>query len=475
MGLVHWELPANVEHPWKEYLFLDNSNSLTDNLTYAFVPLVHTVSFNSAYPEGGNDGAAWQGRGINSWGMAGIQADYGPINITLAPSYWYAQNVAFETMPSSDVFNNEFAYFTSNIDLPQRFGDASTGNVTAGESEVRFTWRTFTIGFSNQSLWLGPTETNPVLLSNNAPGFPRFDIGLRPTTTPVGTFEALAWWGVLYDSDYFDRESDADSRLFSGISLSYAPDLVPGLTFGVHRIVLQGLAGGDPADYFKAFNPFMTPELGRDATDQRASITADWTFPSVGFNVYVEWGRNDYSPRWSYIVRAPEHSQAFTYGLRQIVHQDARNIWLLSGEISQFIHSRDYDIDLGKSQNGFYTHGTVTQGHTNQGQLLGARIGPGADAQSLSLDYFYRRGRAGLFAERVSRNKDYIYGDPTSGPGDIRRMNVQMRYGAEFDHWIIRGLLLSGELSYAKNWNWNYETDNSKYNFYSRLGVSFRY
>lgn len=474
-GTSRWRVPNGQRHPWEQNLTSSRTLVQSGETSISLQPVEVHSSFNSGYPDGGNDGPAWQGRGFNLRGQLGADLSIGPARLTMAPTVWFAENRGFPLLPSASSFHNEYAYFTNNIDLPQRFGDDPITNVALGESEIRYSHRWFTAALSNQSLWMGPTEHNPVLVGNNAGGFPRIEIGARPTSTVVGDIEAYAWWGNLRQSDYFDVAGIADERLFSGISLSYEPPFVPGFTLGVHRVVLVAIEDLDAEDYLEVFNPFMTPELGRDSKDQRASITLDWLFQDLGFNVYAEWGKNDYSARWSHIIRAPEHSQAFTYGIRQILYSDARQLWILNGEISQFIHSRDYDIDLGKSQSGFYTHGTVKQGHTHNGQLLAAEVGPGADSQTLTVDYYSPLGRIGGFIERTSRNKDYIYGDSSSGPGDIERMNVEMRYGISSDVWLPHSVLISSGFSVARNWNRNYESGNRTYNLRGTVGVVYGY
>lgn len=474
-GASRWQAPSGQRHPWAEHLTSSRTLVQSDSTSISLQPIEVYASLNSGYPDGGNDGPAWQGRGSNLRGQFGADLSIGPARLTVAPTVWFAENRDFPLMPSASSFNNEYAYFTNNIDLPQRFGDDPIADIALGESEIRYSHRWFTTALSNQSIWLGPTEHNPVLVGNNAGGFPRIEIGARPNSTLVGDVEAYAWWGNLAQSEYFDVAGVADERLFSGVSLSYRPSIVPGFTLGIHRVVLVASEDLDAGDYLEAFNPLMTPELGQDSKDQRASITLDWLFHDIGFNVYAEWGKNDYSARWSHIVRAPEHSQAFTYGIRQVVYSDVSQLWIVNGEISQFVHSRDYDIDLGKSQSGFYTHGTVKQGHTHNGQLLGPEVGPGADSQILTVDYYNPLGRIGGFIKRTNRNKDYIYGDSSSGPGDIERMNVEMRYGISVDLWLPDSVLISSGFSIARNWNRNYESGYRPHNARGTLGIVYGY
>jgi hypothetical protein len=85
-------------------------------------------------------------------------------------------------MPSN--YDSSYGYFWGyahnvGIDAPQRFGDRPFFVYDWGDSEIRYTWKTLTIGFGTQAVWLGPAYLNPILHSNNAPSYPKFHIGLR--------------------------------------------------------------------------------------------------------------------------------------------------------------------------------------------------------------------------------------------------------------------------------------------------------
>lgn len=468
-----WSVEDTGELPFGEYLPTVAPLVSAESVTLYALPTVVWTSANSAYPSGANDGAAWQGRGINTAVTSGVRFESPYLSATLAPQLWSAQNTGFELLPS--VVESEYGYFTRGIDLYQRPGDDFAGAVTWGESEIRVGIQRISIGFGTTSVWLGPAQKNPILLSTNAQGFPKFDILMRPAETRIGTFEVLAFWGQIRESDYFDEESGNDRRLISTLSLSYRPRFIAGLTLGFHRIVLTEWSGSSYEDALLMFVPDMSRSFGADERDQRGSITVDWRFPAVGFNVYAEWAKNDYSSQWRNIVRAPEHSQAFTIGGRQQIRGPFPGYFMVSGEITQLILSRDYYIDLGASTSGFYTHSVISQGHTNLGQVLGAGIGTGAAAQSIDVEYVYRRGSAALFIERTARNQDYLYGASDADEGDIINANVEMRYGARSVFLVSRNVALDAEFSIADNINRNYDAENDVINVYGRVGATMTF
>lgn len=429
------------------------------------------MSYNHYDPNEGNDGSAWQGKGFNIWGYGGAVIDWKGLSTTIVPQFWFAQNLSFPLMTADSSHDSEYAYFTGNIDLPQRIGDDPLYTLGWGESELRYSWNQWTIGFGTQSLWIGPARINPVLFSNNAAGFPKLDIGLLPYYTRIGNIEFRMWWGQLQESDYFDDDNTNDKNFVNGFHLAFAPELIPGFTIGIHRIIIADWNSVDYMSPFTIINPVMDRTFGSDASDQRASITFNWLFPEVGFEVYGEWGKNDYSASWENILLAPEHSQAYTIGGRQAFSpfsNDSR-FFVLEGEISNFIHSRDYEIGIGIDQTGFYTHHIIKQGYTNDGQLIGPQVGPGADVQTLKLNYYWSKGEFAGFFQRIHVNKDYIYGDSDRLPGDILKAYIKFKAGFEW-YYVFDSVTLGGKIYYLRNINYNWIEHNDIDSFY--LGFS---
>lgn len=459
-----WDIPEETVHPWDDHLKDTEPVASIGPTSLEILPLSTSAGYNSTYPHGGNDEAAWQGKGFNSFGTGGVRFNAPYVSVTLAPQVWFAQNQDFKVVTPTSEADDDYGSFTPGLDDYQRPGGSSAGDVTWGQSEVRAEWRNLTAGFGTQNLWIGPTQHNPILLSNNAPGFPKLDIGLRKTETRIGDFEALVFFGRLEESDYFDDDDSNDYRFVGASSVSYAPSFIPGFTVGLHRFVLSDWDSNITDDALELARFGMDRGLGDDERDQRLSFTLDWRFPQVGFNVYGEWAKNDFSDRWRYIVRAPEHSQAFTIGGRQTIDGPGRGLFVVTGEISQLIRSRDYYIDLGVGRSGFYSHGKLPQGHTNLGQILGAPIGSGAAGQRLDVDYIGTLGSVGLFVQRTARNQDYLYAD--GDLGDIERANVEMRYGSRGVFLHEERLTLSGEFSIARNINRNYVEGNDEVNLY---------
>ncbi|NLK61062.1 MAG: capsule assembly Wzi family protein, partial [Treponema sp.] len=142
------------------------------------------ASYNSNAPLGQNDGLLWQGRGANMSLSAGVRFEGYGFEAILKPVIACSQNAAFDLASPAAAYANQ--PFTDKagvwgypgvtyIDAPQRFGDDAVYDWSWGDSEIRYSWKTLTVGFGTQSIWLGPARINPLIHSNNAPPYPKFD------------------------------------------------------------------------------------------------------------------------------------------------------------------------------------------------------------------------------------------------------------------------------------------------------------
>ncbi|MCX7786466.1 MAG: hypothetical protein N2442_02070, partial [Spirochaetes bacterium] len=173
-------------HIWSKYLDL----SKRDSSLIQTLPLETYASYNSSYSRGFNDGALWQGKGYNLSILGGVLMKKGGFSFALAPIFWYAQNLPFSMVPVDPSHSSPYGSFIPNIDEPQRFGASPVYHIDWGESEIRYTLNNLTVGIGTQSVWIGPAFKNALILSNNAGGFPKIDVGLYPYETSIGSFEA---------------------------------------------------------------------------------------------------------------------------------------------------------------------------------------------------------------------------------------------------------------------------------------------
>jgi hypothetical protein len=118
-----------------------------------------------------------------------------------------------------------------------------------------------------------------------------------------------------------------------------------------------------------------------------------------GFEVYAEWARDDHSWDLRDFLTEPDNSQAWSGGFQKVVA--TKSHWVrINGELTHLQETRAHRS--GRPTPVWYVHDG--HGHTNNGQLLGAWIGPGSDAQYLGVDVFKKSGLMGFYVERVRRD-----------------------------------------------------------------------
>jgi len=409
-------LSADSAHPWSRRYPFEDPKPASPGLRLRNPPYVGlTAVYNSDHPWGTNDGALWAGRGASAALVAGTRLTWGPLSATLMVQENYAQNRDFPLWPPNAPGYSPYAYPWNprNIDWPQRFGDRSFWAFDWAQSDLRLNLGHFTAGLSNENLWWGPAVRNPILMSNTAPGFPHLDLGVgRPVNVGVGTLETRLVWGRLRESDYFDTVSANDHRLFTGFTLGLRPRWIPGLTLGLSRVLYTTWDSLRIQDFVDVFQPFFKDQIatptdpeGSDDRDQLLSLVARWVLPASGFETYVEWARNDHARNLRDFILEPDHSQAYTLGFAQLLGSRAAPL-RLRGEWTHLGRSPTFQV---RAEPTYYVHHIVRQGYTQKGQLLGAGIGPGSDAQYLGLDRYHAGGRWGFYLQRVRWNDDAYY------------------------------------------------------------------
>ncbi len=374
-------------------------------------------SFNTAAPYGQNDGALWQGRGLNSSLTGGARLEGWGFELTVKPQIVFSQNMAFDLMPSA--YDSTYGYiwgYAPNIgvDSPQRFGNAPFFDFSWGDSEIRYSWKTFTVGFGTQSPWTGPGHKNSLIHSNNASPYPKLDIGARRTPVTImgwyaGDVEARLWAGYLSESKYFDTDKTNNHNLISGLSVAYAPGFLPGLTLGANRTFLAK---------WNTDNFIYIPELFlvslsnskqvQKQEDQRASFGFSYLLPQAGSEFYGEIGIDDYVAGKNGYIRYPFHTMVYSGGLRKsfAILGEKHIRGEMSLEWTTLELSQDFQFQWPST---FYGHHQITQGYTNEGQWLGPGIGTGGNSQYLGFKVFYPSGDTNVFLYRINPDNDFLY------------------------------------------------------------------
>jgi hypothetical protein len=455
-----WSIDEGAVHPWQNLNLGTPRYFLDGRLKLRFYGPELFTSFNTAAPYGQNDGALWQGKGFNTSLTGGIRLEAYGVEATFKPQLSFSQNLDFDYIQPNLAYTNytnkaaSYGYYgIPSVDAPQRFGDEPFFTWDWRDSEIRYSWRTLTIGFGTQPIWLGPAQLNPIIHSNNAASYPKLDLGIRrqAITIPkvnwyIGDIETRIWWGYLSESDFFDKNSSNDHNLISGFSIAYGVPFLPGFSIGFNRTMLTKWEKKNYQSFFSILIPKMDYSFGRDEQDQRASLVFDYILPSVGLELYFEWARNDYSPNWDFIIRYPFHTEAYTFGIRKnFIFTDKYQGELLL-EVTNLESSRDYEMLWPTT---FYSHHIILQGYTNKGQWFGAGIGTGGNSQYLGFKLYYPKGYGQFFIQRRNPDLDYTW-FVDKGEKNIR---ATLDFGLAMQYSIIDNLAANVTLVVSDDYN----------------------
>jgi hypothetical protein len=495
-----WNMEMDAAHPWQ-----DNNLGVFHPLFGDFRMRVYGpelfLSFNTAAPYGQNDGLLWQGRGFNSLFKGGVRFEGYGVELTLLPHFAFSQNMEFDIIKPNYSGENytdkagKYGYYgVSSVDAPQRFGDKPFYDWDFGDSEIRYTWKTLTIGFGTQSIWMGPTKLNPIIHSNNAGSYPKLDIGLRrqSVTIPwlnwyIGDIEFRSFWGYLSESDYFDNDNSNDHLLITGLSFAYSfPSFLKGLTIGFNRIMLSKWDAMNFGAIFTLLSPFVDYRsgFGEDEDDQRVSFFIDYLLPLSGINIYFEWARNDFPPNLSFVIQYPFHSAAYTFGIKKTFLFNNNFLGEILLEITDLECSQDYDRVI-PWYSTFYSHLIIVQGHTNRGQWLGAGIGTGGNSQYFGIKLYFPKGYGNLFIQRRNPDLDYTWYIDSKKHSNIqdaeRNMRAFLDFGISGLYFIIPNLsafcsfVFRNEYNPLNQSNILLEYSEHRYNFYFALSLKYTF
>lgn len=416
-------------------MFLRSTSSLTNPARSGLLPRPFsivlpqaTLVMNSDLPFGQNDGAMWGGKGYNWRVLGGLTASLGPLRIVAVPELVYSTNYAISIDPldlrfarplpgSRSRFASPFNYVPYSADYPYRMGDSAFAKLYPGQSSATVAFGNFEAGASTENEWWGPAIRNPVLFSDNAPGFPHAFIRTgKPITTGIGVFESRWLVGGLHESDYFDDDITNNVRSISAFSLVWKHRPQSGLTLGVGRSVYSAVDGyssvaGHAFDFLKntgrpnAVSP--TDSTFTAGSDQIFSLFAHYIIPRYGLESYIEWARAEFPKSLRDFLLYPNHSRGFSAGLQYAyTFSDRNSRFRFQGEFTNLEQSGTWRF---RPQGSFYASRAAIQGYTNEGQMLGAGTGPGSSGEWLAADYMRKELEFGVNFGRTRPNTDAFF------------------------------------------------------------------
>ncbi|WP_295794839.1 capsule assembly Wzi family protein [Mucilaginibacter sp.] len=471
--------------------------------SFQILPFSWQQQFNSDHPYGWNDGAMIPAKGYQTMVSGGIFVKYGPLSIQFRPEFVYAANPPFNGFASGRSDQDLLAYyhFYNNIDNPERFGTKAYSKAFLGQSSIRLTFDPVSIGLSNENLWWGPGIRNSLILGNNAPGFKHFTINtVRPINTPIGSFEFQVIAAHLDATNFppllttatstgtnLVRAKNNDWRYYTGVNINYHIKWVEGLTLGLTRTFD---AYHKDINTLSEYVPFFFPYQKQSTNDgdpiprdQLTSLYARWLFTKAQAEVYFEYGLNDNSYNFRDFIGSPDHSRAYIFGVRKMLPfgGDPDQHILLSGEITQLSQSVDR---LVRTAGGWYVHGGVRQGQTNEGQIIGAGTGSGGNLQSMDVSWVSGLKKLGIRLERYEHNVDFSSVAFPDINGNSRKW-VDFAFALQGE-WNYKNLIFNATLEEVKSLNYEwvlkdynssqyYIPHNTVYNLHAVIGATYRF
>ena len=413
--------------------------------TLKILPVDFLMEYSSHHPYSRNNGSMIPNRGYQQLVSFGFFAELGPLSIQFKPESVYAENRDFEGFPDSHynaIWSSRYMGW-NEIDLPERFGEKAYKKYLFGQSSIRLNYNGLSLGLSSENIWWGPSVRNSIMMSNQAQGFNHITFNTtRPVKTFIGNFEWQLVTGRLEASGfrppelperfgstelYFPKKDDW--RYYQGLTVTYSPKWVKGLSLGFIRWVQSyGEAALRNRDYFPVFNNLLRKNDriidGRSdgVRDQAAGVFGRWLWQDAKAEIYAEYQMNDSKYNLRDLVLDIEHSRAYTIGFRKIFQKNPTSrIYELSWERTRMQQASTSSV---RNAGSWYEHGSVRHGYTNNGEVMGAGIGPGSNSHYLELAMIDKLDRYGIAFELIEQDNDFFIEAFDAGNnqwGDFRR------------------------------------------------------
>ena len=470
---------------------------LKGNGKIKILPIDYNIEFNSHHPYNRNNGSMIPNRGYQHILSAGVFAEIGPLSIQLKPEYLFSENKDFEGFGEGPnghypvIWARRYQLW-NHIDVPERFGEKSISKTLIGQSSIKLNYKGLSLGISNENIWWGPSIRNSIMMSNHAQGFKHITFNTnKPLKTKIGNFEWQFISGRLESSGFTPPNTNFeyagtklyvpkinqqgftdDWRYLQGYTLTYSPKWVSGLSLGFIRWVQMYSAltrgkyfwmNGSPT-WFPVFNNiFRKNDIYEDyetETDQSAGIFLRWLWKDSKAEIYVDYHYNDSKQSIRDLLLDSKHSRAVTVGLQKVFEINNDN-FLFSWEWTQMEQTAGR---LLRSAGSWYAHGSVFDGYTNKGEVLGSSIGPGSNSNYFALNRIRNKEKLGLALEIIDQDNDFYY-EAFASADDYRRywkdFNLHINFSKKYKQFW-----LSTNLMYSRSLNYQWDLDDTATEYY---------
>jgi hypothetical protein len=431
------------------------------------LPVNVSFKYNSHHPYGWNDGPLNFSKGLQKQYTGGIYLRILSLNIQLKPEMADIQTKPYPT-------SSDWGYLSPPIK-----------KIYLGQSFTSLNLGPLAIGVSNQNLWWGPGKYSALIMTNNAPGFTHKTLRTtRPIVTKLGNFEfnIISGGDLIYDStqgletkELKQKIVKNGSRVFNGVTLTYQPKFFPNLNFGLNRVFVD-YTKNRYSSFLQENIPQLLPftKLANNddsiSRDQLVSLFTRWVFPKSNFEVYLEFGYGDASHNFRDLMLDFSHSSAYLIGFRKLkkIHQD--KYLDINYEFTKIANSPSTIIRI--SPGPWYHNGYITEGYTNENQIMGAGSGFGNNLQTFELGYNNKFNRVSIKLQYINHHPMAIV---TSNVQLIGLRNIfwnDYSLGLGLRARVYKFLIdAKVENVFSKNYLW--KQNNNTFNLFSLLNMTY--
>ena len=470
---------------------------LNGNGNIKVLPIDYNIEFNSHHPYNRNNGSMVPNRGYQHIISAGIYAEIGPLSIQLKPEHLFSENNDFEGFGEGPnghypiIWANRYGLW-NKIDMPERFGEEKHNKNLIGQSSIKLNYKGLSLGISNENIWWGPSIRNSIMMSNHARGFKHVTFNTtKPLITKIGNFEWQVISGRLESSGYLPANSSQqyagtniytpkinqlgqtnDWRYLQGYTITYSPRWVSGLSLGFIRWVqmygalvegkytwLEGNSTWFPA-FKNLFRKNDVYENYESQTNQAAGFFLRWLWKDSKAEIYVDYNHNDSKQNIRDLLLDSDHSRAVTVGLQKVFKIN-NDDFLFSWEWTQMEQTASR---LLRNAGSWYEHSWTYDGYTNEGEVLGAGIGPGSNSHYFALSRIRNKEKIGLALEIIDQDNDF-YHEAFASARDPRRywkdFNLHVNFSKKYKQFW-----LSSNLMYSRSLNYQWDLDDTATQYY---------
>lgn len=317
----------------------------------------------------------------------------------VSPVLWFAQNTDVSLIPTAVASPaNPFVdpMRPRAIDLPQRFGTDPVARLDPGESEAVLAWRGTRVALTTGARQIGIGPYHSILMSPDAPGFPRIELGTSaPIASPLGDFAVTLSAGRLAQTRWSPQERTG-ARSGSFIEGRWRPLSSDRLELGAARFYHRDWRGVRLSDFTAPFSSLFfdwASNSSGEIDNQLLALFGAIRIPEAGIEFWAEFGRNDGASSLRDLGVELEHNSAWLFGMQKVWRDQSQNLWALNATGAS---ARTPQIADFRGQATFYEHTPIAQGHTVRGQLLGTSLLERTGGGEVRLDRYSPEGRLGV-------------------------------------------------------------------------------